>query len=492
VATEYVTVADVEIISAGRNWKGGSSYYITGEHLSDMVAAQADPLIRAPRVKLGHWDTLFGALAGMHDPTVGSTDGEPGFGTVCNLRLVEGGAKIIGDLTEVPDWLAAAMPSAYPTRSAEWVWDHETQGGHCYTAVLTDLALGGVWEPAVEDLADITREQATAALQVLLEQGPEAALAALTTPEEAPMATKTATASVSVDRIVGQFEDWAWNEDDQHDGFSTYWWFARDIRLDPDEVIAGDGEGGTFRVPFSTDGEHGVTFGTPVEVRETYVDVTAPAAAASAAQDRHSQRVLAHDLPVPDRITNQARASAEPDHEEKTMDESVRTFLERQGLDPETVTEDQINAASVFAAASALPDHEPKTTADLEPDPAPDPVLEPAAAATDPVADEQARKLEETSREVAELKAAAAAREDREIRERRDGLATAWVQEGRITPAEHDHYRGLLDINEDGTVALASKLAAGRVPVDGRRGTAAADTEITTTGWFPQLTSKEA
>lgn len=176
----YVTVPDVEIISAGRNWKGGSSYYITAEHLADMVAAQDDPLIRSPRVKLGHYDQIFGALKGMHDPHTGATDGEPGFGTVTNLRLVEDGFKINGDLTEVPVWLAAAMPSAYPTRSAEWVWDYETQAGHTYTAVLTDLALGGVWEPAVEDLADITREQAANALRALLEDGPDAAVAALT------------------------------------------------------------------------------------------------------------------------------------------------------------------------------------------------------------------------------------------------------------------------------------------------------------------------
>jgi hypothetical protein len=63
------------------------------------------------------------------------------------------------------------MPSAYPTRSAEWVWDYETAGGKRYSAVLTDVALGGVWEPAVEDLADITREQAVAALATLLPKG---------------------------------------------------------------------------------------------------------------------------------------------------------------------------------------------------------------------------------------------------------------------------------------------------------------------------------
>jgi hypothetical protein len=179
--TEYVTVADQELLSTGRRWRGATGeYYVTSEHLADMVAAQADPLIRAPRVKLGHLSVLFQTLAGMHDPAPLQDDAEPAFGSITNLRLDEGATTLIGDLIEVPAWLADAMPSAYPTRSAEWVWDYETAGGKKYSAVLTDVALGGVWEPAVEDLADVTREQAVAALATLLAEGPEAMEAALT------------------------------------------------------------------------------------------------------------------------------------------------------------------------------------------------------------------------------------------------------------------------------------------------------------------------
>jgi hypothetical protein len=171
--TAYVTVPDVELLSAGMRHRGQTGeYYVTGEHLADMVAAQADPLIRAPRVKLGHISALFQTLDSDHDPLA---DAEPAFGTVINLRTDDAGVKLIGDLAEVPAWLADAMPSAYPTRSAEWVWDYETTGGKRYLAVLTDVALGGVWEPAVEDLADLTREQAVAALATLLSEGPQAA-----------------------------------------------------------------------------------------------------------------------------------------------------------------------------------------------------------------------------------------------------------------------------------------------------------------------------
>lgn len=184
---DYVTVSDVEVLSAGMRHRGMTGvYYVTGEHLADMVAAQDDPLIRAPRIKLGHTDILFGALAGRHDPSPDATDGQPGFGTLVNLRVEQDGVMLVADLAEVPVWLAEAMPSAYTTRSAEWIWDWETAGGKRYSAVLTDLALGGVWRPAVEDLADITREQINLALQVLLQEGPQAAFDAVLAAQRDP------------------------------------------------------------------------------------------------------------------------------------------------------------------------------------------------------------------------------------------------------------------------------------------------------------------
>lgn len=190
--TEYGTVEAVELLSAGMRHRGLTGiYYVTAEHLADMVAAQHDPLIRRPRVKLGHLSVLFQTLDGMNDPAL-LADAEPAFGSVANLRTDTAGVKLLGDLVEVPGWLIDAMPSAYPTRSAEWVWDYETAGGKRYTAVLTDVALGGVWEPAVEDLADVTREQATGALRTLLAEGPVAAQ-----DELAAAAAAFATASAS-------------------------------------------------------------------------------------------------------------------------------------------------------------------------------------------------------------------------------------------------------------------------------------------------------
>lgn len=472
--TDYVTVQDVELMSAGMAWKGGAVYYVTAEHLADMVTAQADPLIRNGRVKLGHTDKLFGALAGTHNPTPDSVDGEPAFGTVTNLRTVEAGAKLVGDLTEVPDWLAAAMPSAYPTRSAEWIWDHTTSGGRKYTAVFTDIALGGVWEPAVEDLADITREQATAALQALLEQGPEGidALVAAAREETTMPAAKGATASVSVDRIAALFNEWV--ESEPIDGLDTYWWWARDVRVDPDEVIACDGEGGTFRVPFTTDGEHDVTFADPVEVRQTYVDVTGQAAAAAAAGARTDQQVLAHDLPRP--ISKQDRpnpAASRPDNERNPMDESVRKALAAaHGLNPDTATEDEVNAAVLAAqtdadaAAAAEAERLAAEAEEVEEDEeTPEAEVEVPATVnvSQEVYEEQQRRLEALEADKAERELAAAT-------VRRDGLVDKWVRERRITPAERALARNNLDIDEKKTVETYEALATNRVPTTTRGG----------------------
>lgn len=163
--TTYLNVPDVELISVGMDWPASTGpATFTLEHLVDaMVAANDDPLIRAPRVKIGH--TLFQPDHpegfGDFDPF---WDGEPAFGSVRNLRLTNDGGKLVGDLEEVPEWLADAMPSAWPNRSAEAVWDVQTEGGKRYSMVLTAVALLGTVQQAVKDLADLTR---------LLTEGPD-------------------------------------------------------------------------------------------------------------------------------------------------------------------------------------------------------------------------------------------------------------------------------------------------------------------------------
>jgi hypothetical protein len=171
-----------------------------------------------------------------------------------------------------------------------------------------------------------------------------------------------ASASVSVDRVANAFIAWA----EENPG--TYWWWPRDIRLDPDEVIADDGEGGTYRVPFTTDGEIDVTFGEAVEVRETFVDVPALRS---------------------------------------------RLQLSEEQL-PDDATEEQIN--TVLASD---PSTEPEPSPEPEPEPTPEPEPQPAPAAVnepDPIAATQAQALQDTSARVAQLEAQAAQRAETERR----------------------------------------------------------------------------
>jgi hypothetical protein len=316
-----------------------------------------------------------------------------------------------------------------------------------------------------------------------------------------------ASASVSVDRVANAFIAWAESSP------GTYWWWPRDIRLDPDEVIADDGEGGTYRVPFTTDGEIDVTFGEAVEVRETFVDVAAPAAAAAAASARVKQRVLARDLPKPNKPDpSNPAASAATTEEDDRVPIDIPALRSRLQLSeeqlPDDATEEQINAA--LASDPTPPPGDPESPGPVPGDPVSDPATpaDPSAPAnpadptqpssppapepvTDPVAATQARALQETTERLATLEAQAAQRAETERRERRDGLASTWVREGRIAPAERDHYRGLLDIDEDRTVALAAQMSPGRVPVAERgTDTPAASGGITHTGWFPQLTQE--
>jgi hypothetical protein len=177
-------------------------------------------------------------------------------------------------------------------------------------------------------------------------------------------------ASVDTGTIRQRFNyDWATDSDNGADQ-DTYWWWARSIRVDPNEVIADDDEGGIWSIPFTTDGTDDVTFGTPVRVAETFIPVQAgEGAAATAVVQRRRQRVAASALERPSKPTrpNQAAAESAPANERNPMDAAVLQALARQhGLDPETATEDQVNAAVL--AAPARPDVTPPRPRRPEPD----------------------------------------------------------------------------------------------------------------------------
>lgn len=290
-------IRDVELISVGMEWLGvNGAMTFTAQHLQDaMVAANEDPHIVAPRIKIGHDDPRFNPdRAEDHNPFAVAGDGEPALGSVRNLRLINDGATLIGDYVEIPVWLAEAAPSAYPNRSIEGAysvsddqmglpigsWDVETPGGKKYSFVLTACAMLGMSRPAVSDLEDLRRFLTEGEGLVVAGAAPaeggvpaDATIGAMpATATGAPPPAATADADKAVEIFC---KDFCTDE--------RYWWWPRALLLDPNVIIADDDEGSLWEVPISTDGDQNVTFGEPTRVLQTYVAAPAAAAAAMAA-----------------------------------------------------------------------------------------------------------------------------------------------------------------------------------------------------------------
>lgn len=492
----------VELMTAGMEWPAmNGPCTVTMEHLADAVRAYSDPHIQAPRIKLGHTSAVNGDHPDF-DPFAAIGDAEPAFGQFTNLRLTNDGAVLVGDADNVPAWLAEMAPSAYPSRSAEGDWrvseggfDVQTNGGRRYSFVCTAVSLLGVYIPAIGDLEDLQALIMSGPAALTAKADPVAAMEHLLAGLKAGSDDRAAIAaargldtdvartalSVSHGTIRDRFNwDWACERvGNDFDGDTTWWW-ARDIRFDPDEIIADDDEGHLWSVPFSTDGEDAVTFGEPSQVRQTFVPVAASGASFSR-PDKRTERPAAVAA-----ATNAATVRPNTEGGEP-MDPSVREFLVGQGHDPETATTEQVSAAEAYCAAfPATP-----ATAD-EPD---DKVKVPEAAVDTPEAEAEtpspetervpvaaARQIPDgmsliDSETLAALKAGAAAGSQlaaEKATERRDRVLMAARDEGRIPPSRLEHYTRLYDADPEGTTVLLTAaedkggLAKGTVPLAAR------------------------
>ncbi len=140
------TLHGIELAAVG-TWKASTGETtFTQEDLAAAVAALDCPGVRNPVIKLGHMEA---------DSDSGIRwDGEPALGWIANLRF--DGAKIYGDLTGLPAWLADAdenglsvMAAAYPDRSIEIYRPFVCQIGHTHPSVITALSLLGVYAPGI-------------------------------------------------------------------------------------------------------------------------------------------------------------------------------------------------------------------------------------------------------------------------------------------------------------------------------------------------------
>lgn len=82
-------------------------------------------------------------------------DGLPAFGAVTNPRINPADPdSLLGDLVDLPQWLHAAAPRSWPSRSIE-AFEGVTYKGRTYSMVLSGLALLGVTPPGVKDIRSL-------------------------------------------------------------------------------------------------------------------------------------------------------------------------------------------------------------------------------------------------------------------------------------------------------------------------------------------------
>jgi hypothetical protein len=488
---EYRTVVGVEIATVGMDWptSAGDGTF-TFQNLADAVeAANNDPHIRVPRGKLGHLSEINGELR-VVNPFEAIGDAEPSFGLYENLRLTNDGAALVADWVEVPEWLADAAPSAFPSRSIEAARDVVTEGGKKYSMVITAVSSLGTRLPAVTDLDDLER---------FMVEGPDPEPTAATqSPEEGRMPASTA-ASIDAGTIRQRF-NWEWTTDNDTD-FDTYWWWARSVRVDPLEIIADDDEGGLFLVPVTTDGADEITFGEPVPVREDFVPVNASAGVvAQAVRQRNGQTVLASNLERPEKPAPKTAAStAQPDDEENNeMTINLDKLRGRLGL-PDDATEEQINEALAKPPEST---EEPVTPTDEIPvTPEVEAPEEQPVAASAELPEGMVAVPADTWAEVQKGAQAGATLSTQTEEKRRDDTILAACKAGKVAPAQRDSLVNLHASNRDGFYTLLTAevekggLAKGLVPVT-ELGEAGGDEAVAASAglpgdWFPELTNKE-
>lgn len=476
---DYVTIPNVEIASAGMEWPTANGpLTVRMDHLADAArAANDDPLIQPPRIKIGHTDPRFNsdeAREKDHDPFA-DFDGEPAVGVVRNLRVANDGAVLLGDYTEVPRWLAEALPSAFPNRSMEGsysvkpgpagepqgTWEVRTEGGNRYSLVITAVALLGVERPAVRDLADLQR---------FLVAG-EGLVVTGTEPE--PVAAKAAAQMrASIDTVIDQFIfEWA-------TGDRKYWW-PREVWTDPNEIIADDDEGSLYRIPFNSDDEQGIRIGEPIQVVQTFEDAPAAALAASIRKGGKSlARFETRDAAVGDREGGVSGSATNPSMDPaaelrkvlglsaSASDDEVKSALAAREGDEETGNgEGGETGAPVSQPGPETEtgdgEGDGETPAEGEGETPAEPEGEGAEASTVTVDRATWRETQRQAREGAEARG-------EQRRSARDQVIASAVEDGKFPPYRADHYRGLYDSDPEGTEQLIANLADGLVPVDER------------------------
>lgn len=490
---KLVNVEDVEIVQTGIEYplSTGPATFTTDD-LADAVASQDDPAIKAPRLRLGH--------SGLNDP---AWDGEPAIGTLGNLRLAQSGHTIVGDYVGIPEWLADVLPSAYPARSIDGAIGVETNTGHNWRLVITDLALLGVQWPGVSTLDDIKA--------LYSKDGPEN-VTVYTTVEELAAGMTTVQARTDVDDVRRQYY--------QTLDSSQYWWWVRSQYYNPDELIVEDEESGElYRVPFTTDSNGEASFSDPIAVRIEYEDkpekdqpkkeeTEAAMAAAMTLLKRRPEKVFASRAESREGVVVAGTATVDPAAlrqalglESDASDEDVVQAMADAGMI--NMPGDETGSTGIVAPGSeqpgtsesgaGVPGNDPEDVTG----PSNNDKGDPATTAPTGTVMVDAAMLENLKRQAARGDQARKVQEDSD----RDATILAAVRAGKIPKSREAHWQAQWKNDAEGTKHLLTAsvekggLAPGLIPVV-EEGTSPSDEALSDdaypSDWLPEVAARKA
>jgi hypothetical protein len=514
---DLVDIEDIEVVQTGIEYNLASGpKTFTVEDLADAVAAQDDPAVKTPRVKLGHTASL-----GLME------DGQPAIGTVHDMRLEQGGHTVMGTLKEVPEWLATVLPSAYPARSIEGATDVSTNTGNNWQLVITDLALLGVVWPGVTTLEDV---------QALYSKNGPDNLTVLTTKEEVAALSVAAAAAVTAQVNVEDVQR-SWSQFKASSDEVGYWWWIRAMLQEPNELIVEDEDtGDLYRVPYAIKGET-VEFDSPIAVKIEYKDkpkpkedkqaasLAAAAALAGLSAARPNQKTIAQ-YPTREeemRVTASAvQSGIDPialrtalGLDDDASDEDVQVALASAGfVTPPGTSAPGGAPASESTGTTATggqgqPDNTapagPSDPATARPDTQPTPPAgeAPAGTVTPPTTASGGSGVRTLDEDTYQRLLRGAERGDqaftRQQTDDRNQIIDAAIKAGKIAPSRRDFWLKKFEADEEEArtflTAAADKggLAPGLIPVQ-ERGHTASDEDLTVEAypkeWLPDVHSK--
>jgi hypothetical protein len=171
-------IANIELARPGTWLLKSGPIEVTPKHLEDAARFAGRPGARPGYLKLGHTDERFVAA-----------DGEPALGWLHNIRVEEDdGPVLMGDLKDMPDWLAEAAPRHWPDRSIEG-WEDYEHDGEKYALVVEGLSLLGVTPPGMPSIRSLRDLPAALGVAAALEPSGRRIVASLgTTQTSAPSA----------------------------------------------------------------------------------------------------------------------------------------------------------------------------------------------------------------------------------------------------------------------------------------------------------------